>query len=97
VGRLNEDSSNSELRTSNSELPLGLYLHIPFCSAICGYCNFNRGLLDPDLKRRYVEALEREIQAAQPIREERASPATRTRSFSAAARRRCSSLKKSAG
>jgi putative oxygen-independent coproporphyrinogen III oxidase len=40
---------------------LGLYLHIPFCQAICSYCNFNRGLLDPDLKRRYVAALEREI------------------------------------
>ena len=27
---------------------LGLYLHIPFCSAICNYCNFNRGLFDAD-------------------------------------------------
>ena len=42
---------------------LGLYLHIPFCQAICSYCNFNRGLLDADLKRRYVAALEREIRA----------------------------------
>jgi oxygen-independent coproporphyrinogen-3 oxidase len=40
---------------------LGLYLHIPFCQAICGYCNFNRGLLDAALKTRYVAALEREI------------------------------------
>jgi oxygen-independent coproporphyrinogen-3 oxidase len=40
---------------------LGLYLHIPFCSAICNYCNFNRGLFDADLKHRYVEALLREI------------------------------------
>jgi oxygen-independent coproporphyrinogen-3 oxidase len=40
---------------------LGLYLHIPFCSAICNYCNFNRGLLDADLKARYVAAIEREI------------------------------------
>ena len=22
---------------------LGLYVHVPFCSAICNYCNFNRG------------------------------------------------------
>jgi putative oxygen-independent coproporphyrinogen III oxidase len=43
---------------------LGLYLHIPFCSAICNYCNFNRGLLDPELKRRYVLALVSEIQRA---------------------------------
>jgi oxygen-independent coproporphyrinogen-3 oxidase len=40
---------------------LGLYLHIPFCGAICNYCNFNRGLLDAGLKVRYVEALETEI------------------------------------
>jgi oxygen-independent coproporphyrinogen-3 oxidase len=40
---------------------LGLYLHIPFCQAICGYCNFNRGLLDAAVKTRYVAALEREI------------------------------------
>ena len=33
---------------------LGLYLHIPFCAAICNYCNFNRGLLDEALKTRYV-------------------------------------------
>ena len=40
---------------------LGLYLHIPFCSSICNYCNFNRGLFDAALKARYVEALEGEI------------------------------------
>ena len=40
---------------------LGLYVHVPFCAAICSYCNFNRGLLDEDLKRRYVAALTEEI------------------------------------
>src|SRR5438034_7144857 len=43
---------------------LGLYVHIPFCSAICNYCNFNRGLFDADLKSRYVDALVAEIAAA---------------------------------
>jgi len=43
---------------------LGLYLHIPFCSAICNYCNFNRGLFDAALKERYVGALLTEIQRA---------------------------------
>ena len=46
---------------------LGLYLHIPFCSSICSYCNFNRGLLEPDLKRDYVRALETEIRASGQI------------------------------
>src|SRR5690348_13636233 len=36
---------------------LGLYLHIPFCAAICNYCNFNRGLFDAGLKDRYLDAL----------------------------------------
>jgi oxygen-independent coproporphyrinogen-3 oxidase len=63
---------NSQLPTPNaqarpkSELPtrleaLGLYVHIPFCSAICNYCNFNRGLYDEALKARYVAALRQEI------------------------------------
>lgn len=43
---------------------LGLYVHIPFCSAICNYCNFNRGLFDADLKLRYVDALITEIRTA---------------------------------
>src|SRR5215471_7999154 len=43
---------------------LGLYIHIPFCSAICNYCNFNRGLFDADLKARYVDALVVEIERA---------------------------------
>jgi len=43
---------------------LGLYVHVPFCAAICNYCNFNRGLFDGDLKTRYVAALRAEIAAA---------------------------------
>jgi oxygen-independent coproporphyrinogen-3 oxidase len=43
---------------------LGLYVHVPFCSAICNYCNFNRGLFDADLKTRYVDALIAEIVAS---------------------------------
>ena len=43
---------------------LGLYVHIPFCSAICNYCNFNRGLFDHELKRQYVDAVVAEILGA---------------------------------
>jgi len=42
-------------------LRIGLYIHVPFCSAICNYCNFNRGLFDSALKARYVDALMTEI------------------------------------
>jgi oxygen-independent coproporphyrinogen-3 oxidase len=43
---------------------LGLYIHVPFCSAICNYCNFNRGLFDAELKARYVDAVVAEIDRA---------------------------------
>jgi oxygen-independent coproporphyrinogen-3 oxidase len=41
--------------------PAGIYVHIPFCAAICNYCNFNRGLHDDGLRRRYVDALVADI------------------------------------
>jgi len=41
---------------------LGLYVHVPFCAAICNYCNFNRGLFDESLKQRYVAAVIEDIQ-----------------------------------
>ena len=44
-------------------MSLGLYLHIPFCSSICNYCNFNRGLYDAALKEQYIAALLTEILA----------------------------------
>ena len=47
-------------------MDLGLYLHIPFCSSICNYCNFNRGLFDAEVKARYVDALAHEIRGATP-------------------------------
>src|SRR6059036_3625329 len=47
---------------------LGLYIHVPFCSAICNYCNFNRGLFDAPLKARYIDALVTEIaEAGRPV------------------------------
>lgn len=46
---------------------LGIYLHVPFCSSICSYCNFTRGLLDSALKTRYVAALAREIRGGVPL------------------------------
>jgi oxygen-independent coproporphyrinogen-3 oxidase len=46
----------------------GLYLHIPFCQAICSYCNFTRGLLDEAIKAQYVDALVADLRRqAQPI------------------------------
>ncbi len=40
----------------------GLYLHLPFCSAICPYCDFAVRVGDRERQRRFVETLVREIQ-----------------------------------
>ena len=45
-------------------MALGLYIHVPFCSAICNYCTFNRGLFDHAQKTEYVAAVLEEIQRA---------------------------------
>jgi putative oxygen-independent coproporphyrinogen III oxidase len=64
---VNHELTNSpthQFTNSPTHQVLGLYIHIPFCSAICNYCNFNRGLFDATLKARYVEALVAEIRGA---------------------------------
>lgn len=41
--------------------PAGLYLHVPFCSAICPYCDFAVLVGRHEKRRRFVETLRREI------------------------------------
>ena len=40
---------------------LGIYLHIPFCSHKCYYCDFNSGPLSQRARSDYLEALTQEI------------------------------------
>src|SRR5215216_5698853 len=42
----------------------GLYVHIPFCSSRCSYCDFATGLYQTELAERYVRALVAEIRAS---------------------------------
>jgi len=39
----------------------GLYIHIPFCSSRCSYCDFATGIYQSELAERYVHALVEEI------------------------------------
>jgi oxygen-independent coproporphyrinogen-3 oxidase len=39
----------------------GLYVHIPFCSSRCSYCDFATGLYQSELAARYVDGLIQEI------------------------------------
>lgn len=43
----------------------GLYVHIPFCSSRCSYCDFATGIYQTELAERYVRAVTREIETAQ--------------------------------
>lgn len=41
---------------------LGLYIHIPFCVSKCKYCDFNSYKLNLDKKRKYLKALQKEME-----------------------------------
>ena len=42
----------------------GLYVHIPFCSSRCSYCDFATGLYEGQLAERYVAALVEELRSS---------------------------------
>ncbi|MGA7538925.1 MAG: radical SAM family heme chaperone HemW [Steroidobacteraceae bacterium] len=47
--------------------PLALYVHFPWCVRKCPYCDFNSYTLHGDLEeRRYIEALQRDLEAQAP-------------------------------
>ena len=47
--------------------PLSVYVHIPFCTIKCGYCDFNAYAGMDALKRAYGEALVAEVRANGPL------------------------------
>ena len=46
------------------ELPLALYVHIPFCVRKCYYCDFNSGPASEAIREQYVDALVEEIRTS---------------------------------
>ncbi len=45
----------------------GLYVHIPFCSSRCSYCDFATGLYQNELAERYVRAVVAEIRSLRRV------------------------------
>ena len=39
----------------------GLYIHIPFCSNICSYCDFSKIYYNENYVDKYLDSLEKEI------------------------------------
>ena len=66
---------------SRSDKPLGLYVHIPFCSVRCGYCDFNTYTaedLGPGASRdSYPDTLIRELEFAAEVLEASGAPPRR--------------------
>ncbi len=44
-----------------------IYIHIPFCSSICSYCDFVKVYYRKDWANQYLDNLEKEIQASLPL------------------------------
>ena len=51
----------------NSQPPLGIYIHIPFCESKCSYCNFASGVYPDSMILPYLDALRAEIRGAGSI------------------------------
>ncbi len=49
--------SAAQLAPPNQDVPVGLYLSIPFCRSKCTYCNFASGVYPASQHGRYVERL----------------------------------------
>jgi oxygen-independent coproporphyrinogen-3 oxidase len=50
---------------TDDHTPLGIYIHVPFCAARCGYCDFNTYVPDgPAIQDQFVDAALAEIRHA---------------------------------
>jgi len=64
--------------TAVGERPLGVYVHVPFCAARCGYCDFNTYVPgeDGDDRAAYVRAALAEVRLARRVLGDRAPAAS---------------------
>ena len=76
-----DGSLPASAREAVSERPLGIYVHVPFCSVRCGYCDFNTytasELGGGASRSTYADAAVAEIRLARQVLGERA-PAVQT-------------------
>jgi putative oxygen-independent coproporphyrinogen III oxidase len=54
--------------------PLGLYLHVPFCTTRCGYCDFNTYTDLDGLQASYADVVVREVALARSVLGDAAPP-----------------------
>lgn len=57
-----------DLAGSGTAAPVGVYVHLPFCERKCSFCYCDTIITqDPNRVSRYMEALHKEIELAQPM------------------------------
>lgn len=54
-------SLSHEIMANPIEYPQGLYVHLPFCAAICTYCDFASEVYSGARAKKYLPALRREL------------------------------------
>ncbi|USB34426.1 radical SAM family heme chaperone HemW [Paenibacillus sp. YPG26] len=52
----------ADLRTAGGEAPKAIYIHIPFCTNKCFYCDFNSYVLKDQPVMEYLKALDHEME-----------------------------------
>jgi oxygen-independent coproporphyrinogen-3 oxidase len=61
--RLKPKAKPAHLTPEASEIPAGIYVHIPFCQTKCPYCSFvSYAGMDSKLKTKYTQALKCQVQ-----------------------------------
>src|SRR4051794_36194599 len=45
----------------------GIYVHVPYCAARCGYCDFNTYVVAPAERLSYVDAARAEVRLARDV------------------------------
>jgi putative oxygen-independent coproporphyrinogen III oxidase len=57
------------------ERPFGIYVHVPYCASICGYCDYNTYIPDAAAPAGFVGAVEAELDLARAVLGDAAPPA----------------------
>jgi len=55
--------THERTKERKNQIPLGLYVHIPFCVRKCHYCDFTSGPFGEKARQMYLEALQEEIRS----------------------------------